>query len=299
MKRIISCLLAVSMFASSCFIANATDESNGQESGLIGTQSMEEVTLSENKAEAVARITEIREAYCLNNGNISDDEYEEICDLLDEYYPDASVSDYLPETSTMTRSNPGDYTSDNLWLPGAVQATNYYCGPASGYAVLQGRGISVTQSELASKMGTTTDGTGLYNVAPALNQYNGTNGNSFHYATMAGYQLTGESMTATEWAIKFTNAAITTIMGGYGVIYDVHQVAGSSNYLQGYGTAANGANSSLYHYVAGEGYDSSDPSTRICYYYDSNNQKSNLGNRHMNIKFRTMAVLCNDRGLIY
>ena len=35
------------------------------------------------------------------------------------------------------------------------------------------------------------------------------------------------------------------------------------------------------------------------YYYDSNNQKNNLGDRHMRISFGSMAVLCNDRGLIY
>lgn len=43
----------------------------------------------------------------------------------------------------------------------------------------------------------------------------------------------------------------------------------------------------------------STPSRRICYYYDSNNQKNNLGDRHMRISFGSMAVLCNDRGLIY
>lgn len=299
-KRVLSLFLAavtaISVFAVPTYATN-DEVVESQEKGNIGTFSDEDITFSNEKANAVDRIMEIRTNYLNNQGEISDQERTELESLLSVYYPDASIDDYLPNLSASTRSNPGDYQTLNLYLPGKVQETGYYCAPASGYAVLNGRGIYVSQSELAGKMGTTTSGTDLGNVAPALNKYNGRNGNKFHYATMQGYQLSGESMTAQQWAMKFTNAAISTLIGNYGVIYDVHQVAGSKNYLSGYGTSTEGAYYSMYHYVAGEGFDSSDPSRRKCYYYDSNNK--DLGNHHMVVTFQVMAVLCNDRGLIY
>lgn len=219
--------------------------------------------------------------------------------LIAKFYPDADIKDYLPPLGTDSRDNPGDRQKLNLNLPGEKQETSYYCGPASGYAVLTGRGIDTTQSKLAQQMHTTTDGTGFYDVNDALNQYNGEGGNRFHYSELVGYKLSGENMTATEWAVEFTNSAIATLLGKYGVIYNVHQVAGSSNFLEGYGNSNGVASSTLWHFVAGEGFDSSNPSRRICYYYDSNDKKTNLGSRHMKIPFSTMAVLCNDRGLIY
>lgn len=295
MKRVISIFLVVAVVSSFCIVANAA---GGKESGKLGTQTIYDHTYAAKKAIAVERIMEIREKYLENNGVISNEERVELRRLINEFYPNAQVEDYLPPMNSTTRSNPGDYQSLNLNLPGRLQETGYYCAPASGYAVLSGRGISVTQNELAEKMNTTTDGTGFYEVNDALNEYNGVNGNRFHYAELVGYQLSGESMTATEWAIQFSNAAISTLLGEYGVIYNVHQVAGSSNYLTGYANSSGVAAGTVWHFVAGEGFDSSDPSNRICYYYDTNN-KSGLGTHHMEISFRVMAVLCNDRGLIY
>ncbi len=91
---------------------------------------------------------------------------------------------------------------------------------------------------------------------------------------------------------------IATLLADYGVIYDVNQVEGSLNYLQTYGTPTGGAYSDMKHYVAGEGFDSSTPSRRICYYYDSNTL-DRLGTHHMQVTFQVMAVLCNDMGLVY
>lgn len=296
MKKIISILLVIVMVLSLGTVAFATE---GQETGRLGTQTAADRVQAYEKEVAVSRIMEIREKYFESNGVLSDEELSEIHALIAEVYPDADIEDYLPPLDAASRANPGDYQTLDLHLPGKVQETDYYCGPASGYAVLAGRGIYTTQSALAQKMHTTTNGTGFYDVNDALNQYNGQNGNRFRYNELVGYQLSGESMTATEWAIKFTNAAIATLLGNYGVIYNVHQVAGSSHFLEGYGNSNNVAASTLWHFVAGEGFDSSTPSRRICYYYDSNNQKNNLGDRHMRISFGSMAVLCNDRGLIY
>lgn len=308
MKRIISLIICLSI----CFAMtvpawaetneNDDDFSNkGYEAGIIGEQSSEDKEFSDAKRCAVQEIYGLVQMATENGGELSSLEIDRLEALLACYYPDAKVEDYLALShfDGSRSTNPGDHITMSLNLPGQVQQNNYYCGPASGCAVLRGRGINVTQSQVASQMGTTTNGTPLHNVAPGLNHWNGTNGNHFHYATLVGYKLSGENMTAQEWAMLFTNSAITTILGQYGVIYNVHQVAGSMYYLQGYSNSSGLASSSLSHFVAGEGFDSSNPSSRVCYYYDSNNLKTNLGNRHMHVSFQTMAVLCNDRGLIY
>jgi hypothetical protein len=134
------------------------------------------------------------------------------------------------------------------------------------------------------------NGTSLGNVAPALNYYDGYGGNYFNYATLSGPGSYSDS-----WAITMTNDAILTLLGNYGVIYDVHMVKGSSYYLEYYYPLQD---NNVYHYVAGEGFDSRDPSNRICDYWDSNNLKQ-LPTRHNNVTFHCMAVLADDRGLVY
>lgn len=265
----------------------------------IGNISSEERKAAKDKSDMAQKVMKIRDKSLANPKSVTKSEHDIVQKFIDKYFRGTPVSNFIStggstgvSTGGVTiAANPGDYQVMNLWLPGQVQERDYWCAPASGYAVLKGRGISVTQSELASKMGTTTSGTLLGNVAPALNQYNGRNGNYFRYVL-----LEGPGYTAPGWPVEFTNSAISTILGGYGVIYDVHQVKGSQYYLQGYETMQS---DHIYHYVAGEGFDSSDPSRRICFYYDSNNLKGNLGDRHMEVTFLCMSVLCNDRGLIF
>lgn len=245
------------------------------------------------------KVIDVHERFLADPNSVTDKDRAVVQEFIDKYFKGVPISNFIPTDNTTGNSsnsivvtaNPGDYLAMNLWLPGQVQQTDYWCAPASGYAVLKGRGINVTQSQLATKMGTGTGGTLLGNVAPALNQYNGINGNYFRYVL-----LQGPGYTSSDWPVNMSNKAISTILGGYGVIYNVHQVKGSQYYLQGYTSMQS---SHIYHYVAGEGFDSSDPSRRICYYYDPNNQKTNLGDRHMEVTFYCMAVLCNDRGLIY
>ena len=280
----------------------AMEDIDSAEKGLIGVQSEYEHLHSKMKFAACQRIAEIYDKYVSSAGKISEDEIEELRSILKEFYPNAEISNYLPNFTELRenyRLNPGDNTSLFLNLPGQVQEEDFYCGPASGYAVLAYRGISVTQDQLAYNMQTTEDyGTDLYSVASALNLYNGEQDNYFFYDTLEGYVLSGETMTATEWAISFTNTAIQTLLGYYGVVYDAHQLYGSSYFLEGYDDINGVAESSIYHYIAGEGFNSTDPSSRICYYYDSNNLK-NFSDRHMDVTFQVMAVLCNDRGLTY
>lgn len=310
--KIISFCLAASVLCSTSLTAHAAARKEGQETGRVGQFSLEQEMQSQKKLNAVMRICEIQEKYLRQGCSISQQERQELEQLLSEYYPNAAISAYLPDPGMQTASlresaDPNGAVIPSvvtafprvyLNLPGKLQETGYYCGPASGYAVLNGLGITVTQSEVAKKMGTTKNGTGLDAVAPALNSYSGRNGKKFKYDTLLGYGLTGEKMTAAQWEKKFVNAAVTTLGGSYGVIYDVHQdpVHKSTYYLQGYGTNGH-ARSEIYHYVAGEGWDKKNYPTLNCLYYDSN--RLDLGTHHMHVTFSTMAVLCNDRGVIY
>lgn len=294
MRKFLSCILVVAIIAAMAMSVSASN-SDCCEAGLIGTPSAEELAFSAQKGNAVMRIMEIREKYIENGGQISDEERNEIERLIAIYYPKASIFDYLPMMGT--RSNIGDHQVKYLDLPGKEQEYDSWCGPASGYAVLKGQGINVTQSDLATAMHTDNDGVGgtmLWRVPNALNQYS-----DHTYAVQLGYKIEpNNTMTAQEWAVYFTNLAIATLLADYGVIYDVNQVEGSLNYLQTYGTPTGGAYSDMKHYVAGEGFDSSTPSRRICYYYDSNTL-DRLGTHHMQVTFQVMAVLCNDMGVVY
>ncbi len=87
---------------------------SGFENGLVGEISDESYKFASDKAAAAAEIQEIREQY-LKNGSISNRNYARMEELLNEFYPDSSVEDFLP--GEVTRTNPGDYTSKNLNLP--------------------------------------------------------------------------------------------------------------------------------------------------------------------------------------
>ena len=145
MRKILSCILVVAIIAAMAMSVSASN-SDCCEAGLIGTPSAEELAFSAQKGNAVMRIMEIREKYIENGGQISDEERNEIERLIAIYYPKASIFDYLPMMGT--RSNIGDHQVKYLDLPGKVQEDDSWCGPASGYAVLKGQGINVTQSDL-------------------------------------------------------------------------------------------------------------------------------------------------------
>ncbi|MGI5880663.1 MAG: C39 family peptidase [Syntrophomonadaceae bacterium] len=251
-----------------------------------------------NKSALANKIMTIREKAIKSPNSVTKYDIKMVQSYIDQYSQNSTIDNYIPKSiqenpdGLVLKANPGDYQSKNLWLPGQVQSTNYYCGPASAVAVLRGRNINVTQSTMATRLGTTTNGTVLARFPGGLNYYNGTNGNNFRYALMQG-----PGSYTTTWAVNMTNASISTILGNYGVVYDVHMVnSPGSARLQGYETMSK---ANIYHYVAGEGFNSSSPSNRICYYYDSNNQKTNLGNRHMNVTYQTMARLTDDFGLIF
>lgn len=295
---IVSFLFNGIVFAEQGSSSTQSDQESIVRNGL-GQQTAQEVLFSQMKFEACQRIAEIYDKYVSSAGEISEDEIEELRSILKEFYPNAEISNYLPNFTELRenyRLNPGDDTSLFLNLPGQEQTEDYNCGPASGYAVLAYRGISVTQDQLADyeHMNTTEAyGTDLANIAPALNAYNGVNGNWFQYALLYGN-------TSSTWPMELTNTAISTLLGNYGVVYNGHQLAGSLYYFAYYDRGTGVAQSEIGHYVAGEGFDSTNLSARICLYFDPIRAVDMfLPTRHVSITFQQMAVLTNDRGLVY
>lgn len=202
--------------------------------------------------------------------------------ILEKHSSRVDIDSIIQGHNSKTRGV-GDNTSLHWWLPLEAQINGYYCGPASVAMVLKAQGYtSVTQAGLASIMGTTTNGTDLGNIPKGLNAY------SAHTYTVKW------GSTASSWPATMADLAIGSLMSGYGVIYNTVQYKNQTARLVGYSNLTK----DVYHYVAGEGYDSSDPYNRICNYVDPNNITYSGYGRH-DIAFKTMGELCKTRGLVY
>lgn len=297
-----STILLISMFATTASaqswndvnakapVSNVACENSAN---LVNNSSASDIAFGLKKSEMANKVATITENDQSDPTSVTSDDVATIQSYINTYAPDANVNMYLPKKNPKIGITPmlaGDGSSKFLNLPGQVQLNDYYCGPETAYAILGGRGISTTQAKMATLAGTTSSGTVMSNLLSAMNSYNGTNGNYFKYAVVYG---PGSNTTA--WYNTMTADAITTLNGGYGTVYNVHMVntPGSAR-LAGYDTMVA---SNIYHYVAGEGYNSTNTSNRICDYYDSNNEKSNLGTRHEQISFTTMAILTDDMSI--
>lgn len=213
-----------------------------------------------------------------------DEKESEIRRILNKHGNRVDVDKIVSAVNLNSRAV-GDYDSIHWWLPVEAQQTSYYCGPASVAMVLKAQGYSnVTQSGLASIMGTNSNGTILGNIPTGLNQY------SNHTYTY----LYGPNHSTSTWPVTMTDAAIGSLFSGWGVVYNTIQYKNQSARLIGYSNITK----DIYHYVAGEGFDATDPSNRVCNYVDPNNITYNGYGRH-DIAFRTMGTLCKDRGLVY
>lgn len=255
-----------------------------------------ELQLGLEKSTMAQKVMAIHDKDLVDPSSVTADDIAVVQSYIDTYAPDGTVSMYVPSAPGKLQ-NPqltGDGSYLDLNLPGQVQTYDNFCGPATAYAILKGRGINVTQSGIASLASVTPNGSGavMSNLLAAMNSYNGSNGNNFHYA-----QLNGPGSYTTSWYNTMTSDAITTLLGDYGVAYNVHMIntPGSAR-LEGYETMQD---SDIKHFVAGEGFDSRNTSSRMCLYYDSNDEKSNLGTRHMQVTFDTMARLCDDMNIGY
>lgn len=265
----------------------------------IGDISPAAIKAGQDKSALAQKVVEIWEKSKKSPQSVTENDRETIQTFIDQYCQGSSVNNYINQSSSNTPSviTPdavGDGQTLNLWLPGMVQTQDNYCAAATCYAILQGRGINVSEATMATRLGISPGGAGavLSKVCPALNYYNGSNGNYFNYAL-----ATGPGSYTSAWQTSMTNNAIATLLGNYGVVYDVHMINSSgSARLAGYETMYS---SDIKHYVAGEGFNSTDTSNKICYYYDSNNLKTNLGNRHMNVTFYIMSRLTDDMGICF
>ncbi|WP_327100074.1 C39 family peptidase [Nocardia vinacea] len=128
------------------------------------------------------------------------------------------------------------------------QETPYWCGPASTQVVLSGRGITVTEQDMANALGTTGSGTnhiGL--ITPVLCSFLGN-----VYVTR---QMPQDPPTPAQIE-QLWDDIVASIDAGYGIVANI--VAPESNYPIGVKGSASPAYSGgdVYHYIALMGYDS-------------------------------------------
>ncbi|MBS5915588.1 MAG: C39 family peptidase [Clostridiales bacterium] len=175
----------------------------------------------------------------------------------------------------------GDGEQKYLPMPYEYQITGYYCGPATAVNIVNGynRYSRITQNRAAALLGTdekkgTPLGTNWKNVLNST--YMGKN-----YNIAWGYP---------GWAADLADKSIRTIRGGRGVALNV-LMDSSTGYLPGYSYGT------IYHYVAGYGFDSSDPSRRYISYLDVNNQAGPQGAHR--VSYQLMGRCTQRRGLVW
>lgn len=296
-KRLLCTILATASLLSFSVGAIAIEDeielNVGVNQGVI-LPTAEEIQRSEEKAADMARLVWLlglnqptaEEAASRSASRImTQSERDEAAAIMAKYSSVVNPNSVL-EGASLMRANP---VTKILNFTTTQQINGHYCGPASAYMVLKYEGQNVTQSGLAKELGTTTAGTDFgKNWETGMNYYS-----DHSYAVMWGF-----SNDSTERAIQMTDAAIGTIASGYGVIYDTIQYSGTStNRLKGY---PNYLASTIYHYVAGRGYSTTDPSNRVCYYTDPTNSTTYTdAYGPQTIGFRLMCTLIKDRGLVF
>lgn len=282
-RRILICCIAISLFT--FFTASASYQNSVEaqlaENGVTNPMGM--LTIAEQQA-ADEKVNDMQRLMGLLNHSAShptlslasnDNTYDEVYNIVAKYTDPTRVNAVMEQ---LLRVTPTGYIDLGLAL--YKQETDYYCGPASAYMVLIPHTRNLTQSQLAKELGTTTSGTGLgSNWIPVMKKYSYRD-----YSVISGSSKTPAAMTDT---------AIATMAQGYGVVYNTVQYANGSARLVGY----DNLNFDVYHYVAGGGYDNSNPSSRDCIYLDPTNVRSSAYGYHT-IKFGTMCTLIHDRGMI-
>ncbi|MFP5521199.1 C39 family peptidase [Peptococcus simiae] len=174
----------------------------------------------------------------------------------------------------------GDGEQKFLPMPYEYQITGYYCGPATAVNIVNGyNGYSrISQATAANLLGTSSNGTPF-----------GTNWKNVLNSNYMGknYNLAWGSQ---GWAAELADKTIRTIRGGRGVALNV-VMNGSTGYLPGYSSGT------IYHYVAGYGFDSSNPSRRYISYLDVNNQAGPQGAHR--VTYQLMGRCTQMRGVIW
>lgn len=295
MKRVISMFLSILCFAAcagSVFAATPAEDELGLSFGYqaMSLPSQEEIQESEARAAEMHRIVELlglghSDSSVRTNRMVDAEEQEEAKTIMEKYSSEWGAVSIFDQLAART-----DSSTLALDLPVVAQETGYYCGPASAYMVLkyENPNLNVTQQTLAGSayLNTTTSGTDFStNWTTTMNAFS-----DHEYALLWGF-----SNDSDERAILMTDCAIATLTAGYGVIYDTVQYTTKTERLVGYPSALS---SNVYHYVAGRGYDVSDPYRRICYYVDPNGAREDAYGEQ-EIRFRLLCTLMSTRGLVY
>lgn len=123
-----------------------------------------------------------------------------------------------------------------------VQQTYFWCGPTSAEIVLNGRGIILSQQDLANEIGTTVNGTDYVGlIERVLNNHLP----DAHYTSV---------YTPIDPEVLWRNI-VASINAGYGLVFNID--VPPSNYPRGVKGSASPAYSGgeVFHYIAGMGYD--------------------------------------------
>lgn len=252
-----------------------------------------ELAEAEESAAEMTRVVELlglgyrettRSADAEGEHTVSPEDYAEAIAILEKYGP---VRPQSPLSAIAGGVRISSYT--NLNFTPVKQSNGYYCGPASAYMVLKDEGCSVTQSGLAGNSFLQTD---RYSQTPFDSNWETTMN---YYSNHTYRRMWGDSGDSTNKAIELTDAAITTLYSSYGVIYDTIQYPSKRDRLAGYPLDLQ---NTVYHYVAGEGYNAANASNRLCLYVDPNGARPDAYG-HQEIGFRLMATLVKDRGIVY
>lgn len=255
-------------------------------------QSDEEIKLGLEKVKYVKAFMKAQDD--LHNKKLTKEEYDAVVDSLNSKNAlQSSVTNSSVSASSLT------YTSGALYIPAYGQNTTYYCGPASAYNLLAGIGItknandgrSLTQDHLAADLGTTSSGTS-WPSKWASTMTTWANKSPFYYIA----SWASDSGSLSTWKNNlYLYAKYDVWNNSTGSIYNTHQkVSDTVNRLPGYESMSQ----DVWHYVAGDGYDETNPSARLVHYSDSNKYRSGAWGSHW-VSVQIMGNITWDRGMVW
>ncbi|MGU3498028.1 C39 family peptidase [Mycobacterium sp. C31M] len=167
-----------------------------------------------------------------------------------------------------------------------VQETPFWCGPASTQIVLNSRGVTATERDLAREMGTTTAGTDFIGLIERVLD------TKIAEARYTSVDMPDDPPSAGQKE-KLWRDVVDSIDSGFGVV--MNWVAPPSNYPRGVKGSASPEyrGGTKYHYVACMGYDDT-PGQRALWIADSGFRPFNYW-----ISFEQAATLIPPKGYCY
>lgn len=143
MKKLITLIFCAAIVLSLSITAGAErapgDENieiiHGIQNGLVGEITDEMYESASAKAAAVDEIQEIHDR-SVKNGSISNGDYARMKELLNEFYPDAFVENYIPVALICanpdvmilrTLNFPSNIQEDGLWIGTAIRCVIFQC----------------------------------------------------------------------------------------------------------------------------------------------------------------------------